>query len=473
MPSIPAGVILIWAGANAAIPAGWERETTLDGRFPKAANDAEPNVTGGNATHTHTSPSHTHTLNAHTHTYTLSTTTAGNYSDNTNNAIVYTTILRNNHFHTGTSGAAVGGTTQATAVTYGAFSNDPPFYSPIFIRSTGVSDGVPDDVIALFNDATPPTSWEICDGDLGTPDLRNKYLKGAATDADAGATGGSTTNSHDITHTHTVNNHTHAAANSGGPQGHESKDGFTDQTIDSISTSHVHSVSLLDASQPINANADTLVTAETVEPAHKKLIAIQNQTGAEDKPIGVIGMWLGSVADVPPGWAVCDGDQGTPDLRDKFIKIANTTGEIGDTGGSNTHTHAAQSHSHTSPAGHTHSVPQQNHVAESQRGGNGAPPANITNVHAASTSASTTATYAAANTTADSANNEPLYRTVLYIQYIVETNSFTRPLQYRIKVAQQVTKELRYRVGVKNQVSLPLTYKVKRVWQDLYQPNIY
>ena len=27
----------------------------------------------------------------------------------------------------------------------------------------------------------------------------------------------------------------------------------------------------------------------------------------------------GSIATVPYGWAVCDGTQGTPDLRDRFI----------------------------------------------------------------------------------------------------------------------------------------------------------
>ena len=27
----------------------------------------------------------------------------------------------------------------------------------------------------------------------------------------------------------------------------------------------------------------------------------------------------GSIATVPPGWAICDGTQGTPDLRNQFI----------------------------------------------------------------------------------------------------------------------------------------------------------
>ena len=31
---------------------------------------------------------------------------------------------------------------------------------------------------------------------------------------------------------------------------------------------------------------------------------------------GVIVMWSGAIAEVPPGWGLCDGSQGTPDLRE-------------------------------------------------------------------------------------------------------------------------------------------------------------
>jgi hypothetical protein len=36
-------------------------------------------------------------------------------------------------------------------------------------------------------------------------------------------------------------------------------------------------------------------------------------------PYGCIVMWSGSVATVPSGWRICDGTNGTPDLRDKFV----------------------------------------------------------------------------------------------------------------------------------------------------------
>lgn len=36
-------------------------------------------------------------------------------------------------------------------------------------------------------------------------------------------------------------------------------------------------------------------------------------------PKGAILMWSGNPAQLPPGWVLCDGTQGTPDLRGRFI----------------------------------------------------------------------------------------------------------------------------------------------------------
>jgi microcystin-dependent protein len=44
-------------------------------------------------------------------------------------------------------------------------------------------------------------------------------------------------------------------------------------------------------------------------------------------------MWSGAVDAVPEGWLLCDGENGTPDLRDRFIVGAGTTYEMGETGG--------------------------------------------------------------------------------------------------------------------------------------------
>ena len=58
MAAVKSGIILIWTGTNAAIPSGWERETDLDGKYPKASGAEAPNTTGGSHTHTHTATAH-------------------------------------------------------------------------------------------------------------------------------------------------------------------------------------------------------------------------------------------------------------------------------------------------------------------------------------------------------------------------------------------------------------------------------
>lgn len=58
-------------------------------------------------------------------------------------------------------------------------------------------------------------------------------------------------------------------------------------------------------------------------------------------PAGCILLWAGLLANIPAGWNLCDGTNGTPDLRDKFVKGAGAAEEPGGTGGAATHTHAA------------------------------------------------------------------------------------------------------------------------------------
>jgi hypothetical protein len=55
-------------------------------------------------------------------------------------------------------------------------------------------------------------------------------------------------------------------------------------------------------------------------------------------PVGVILLWSGSIASIPPGWALCDGSRGTPDLRDRFVVGAGNGYAVAATGGEAMHT---------------------------------------------------------------------------------------------------------------------------------------
>jgi hypothetical protein len=51
-------------------------------------------------------------------------------------------------------------------------------------------------------------------------------------------------------------------------------------------------------------------------------------------PTGVITLWYGSIANIPNGWYLCDGGNGTPDLRDRFVVGAGNIYAVAATGGS-------------------------------------------------------------------------------------------------------------------------------------------
>jgi hypothetical protein len=63
-------------------------------------------------------------------------------------------------------------------------------------------------------------------------------------------------------------------------------------------------------------------------------------------PRGVIVMWSGSLEEIPTGWALCDGSNGTPDLRDRFVMGVGARKYMGTIGGSHAHEHRNQDHSH-------------------------------------------------------------------------------------------------------------------------------
>jgi hypothetical protein len=132
-------------------------------------------------------------------------------------------------------------------------------------------------------------------------------------------------------------------------------------------------------------------------------------------PSGGIIIWSGSVASVPSGWYLCNGSNGTPDLRDRFVVGAGSTYTVADTGGSANAIVVSHSHTATSTVtdpGHSHGTS----IYYNASGGSNGPEAssvfdNTTEIVSATqtTGITVTTTTASAGSSGTNANLPPYY----------------------------------------------------------------
>lgn len=115
-----------------------------------------------------------------------------------------------------------------------------------------------------------------------------------------------------------------------------------------------------------NSLSDDAVTAAKIENAI-------NTTLEFVVPAGGIIMWSGSTASIPSGWAICDGNNGTPDLRNRFVIGAGDSYSVDATGGSKDAVVVSHSHGITDN-GHSHDISFTNTdsgFGRSEESGNG------------------------------------------------------------------------------------------------------
>lgn len=151
------------------------------------------------------------------------------------------------------------------------------------------------------------------------------------------------------------------------------------------------------------------------------IIGVAGTSTGTTIPLGVISLWYGSIGSVPTGWYLCDGTNGTPDLRNKFVVGAGSTYSVAATGGSTdaivvSHTHTATSTSTSTVTDPTHT---HNYTSASGSGGQGFSAAGVGNsinnntTTAASTgitvATSTSTTNASAGVSGTNANLPPYY----------------------------------------------------------------
>lgn len=82
-------------------------------------------------------------------------------------------------------------------------------------------------------------------------------------------------------------------------------------------------------------------------------------------PKGLISMWSGALNALPAGWFLCNGQNGTPNLTDRFIVGAGLNYAVGTTGGAvtaNTSANGAHGHSTDTQGWHSHGGSTAGHV---------------------------------------------------------------------------------------------------------------
>ena len=138
-------------------------------------------------------------------------------------------------------------------------------------------------------------------------------------------------------------------------------------------------------------------------------------------PTGCILLWSGSIGSIPAGFALCNGLNGTPDLRNRFVVGAGSTYAVDATGGSADAIVVSHNHTATSVVtdpGHNHQFNILNTIAN----GNNAYTATGGQVGTGTVTTETTGitvatTNTAAGTSGTNANLPPYYA----LCYIMKT----------------------------------------------------
>ena len=82
----------------------------------------------------------------------------------------------------------------------------------------------------------------------------------------------------------------------------------------------------------------TIRVYKTGEASPRSSIVVTRYNKSLDSsiPSGTVLIWYGALGSIPSGFALCDGSNGTPDLRNRFIVGAGNSYTLGATGGANT-----------------------------------------------------------------------------------------------------------------------------------------
>jgi hypothetical protein len=229
---------------------------------------------------------------------------------------------------------------------------------------------------------TRPANWQACDGTLGVVDLRDRFIVGAGTTYAVHDVGGSATQgplsahtAHSLSTPSHISQHlilaagTHPPGTVGGvgsataisvtpPLRAYANNGAHSSTLTSgahthanaaLTNTHGHGASSISVIPPYRALTPILKGAPTVAFPTPKTWADGDVPNAAMFNADLrdafnslrqqmlyqssIVLWSGSLASLPGGYQLCDGSNGTPDMRDRFAVQAGTSYVVGAAGG--------------------------------------------------------------------------------------------------------------------------------------------
>jgi len=298
---LPNGLIVAHTGSE--IPEGWalcdgsEGTPDLRGRFILGVLDAEPGLVGGSDAHDH-------------------------------EAFTDVTVMSSGSASPGTRSCAPPGCWCTNKAQRADHSHDmthdhtidpdaslPPYVDVLYLMSID-AESLPSQSILGFASlpdvGVDDSPWHLEES------VADRFLRGAPSDV-PGATGGA------LSHDHL------------GYSGMESATGTFHGSYGMTVTSHGASATDLSHSHPYEH--DHSMTSDAHLPPHTRLLWLTPDAPSRLPIVGAMAMWSGGTAEIPRGWMLADGTEGTIDMSGFFVMATDTEEEVGVEGGSTEHDH--------------------------------------------------------------------------------------------------------------------------------------
>lgn len=338
--TIPAQMILGWPGTAASIPSGWSRVTSLDTYYPRGTSGTgAPSATGGASNHSHTTPAHNHTISAHSHPVGGNTGTSNSSTTSArfNGASQPQADQPHSHARPSNTGSHAGGASGTASPSTSSANNTPPTRDVIWIASDGAQANY---AVGVLGFATESVSGWVDDASSS-----GRFLKGAAAAGNGGASTGAATHTHSVNaHSHAGFSHDHSLGSTGLSNPSSSQEAGFGSSTPRWLPRHTHPMDVVSAT---TGNTDSVTggttSAATLEPPNRRLRVLRNTGGGTQTRI--IGLYVGTVAALDPLLTLCNGSNGTPDMRTWFARDKGSD-SVNSTGGTSAHTHTTPSHGH-------------------------------------------------------------------------------------------------------------------------------